>query len=158
MLGIVTHTVSAIVVLKPPCVCVCVCVCVCTYSVAQSCLILCDPMDYSPPGFSVRQILQARTLELVVAISFFRGSFRPSNQTHVSCISCIGRQILYHWATWEAPKATIDHPRAMWSWPCFNKTLFMDTEIWISYQFHLTPNVILLLVFLQWVFKCESHS
>ena len=23
-------------------------------------------------------------------------------QTHVSCVSCIGRQILYHWATWEA--------------------------------------------------------
>ena len=29
----------------------------------------------------------------------FRGSSRPRNQT---CISCIGRQILYHWATREA--------------------------------------------------------
>ena len=36
----------------------------------------------------------------VVAISFSRGSFRPRDQTHVSCI---GRQILYHCATWEAP-------------------------------------------------------
>ena len=26
----------------------------------------------------------------------------PRDQTHISCISCIGRQILYHWATWEA--------------------------------------------------------
>ena len=26
----------------------------------QSCLTLCDPMDCSPPGFSVRGILQAR--------------------------------------------------------------------------------------------------
>ena len=29
-------------------------------SVAQSCLILCDPVDCSPPGFSVHGILQAR--------------------------------------------------------------------------------------------------
>ena len=35
----------------------------------QSCLILCDPMDRSPPGFSIHGILQARTLEWV-AISF----------------------------------------------------------------------------------------
>ena len=31
----------------------------------QSCLILCDSMDYSPPGFSVHGILRARILELV---------------------------------------------------------------------------------------------
>ena len=35
----------------------------------QSCPTLCDPMDGSPPGFSVHGILQARTLEWV-AISF----------------------------------------------------------------------------------------
>ena len=35
----------------------------------QSCLTLCDPMDCSPPGSSVRGILQARILEWV-AISF----------------------------------------------------------------------------------------
>ena len=35
----------------------------------QSCPTLCDPMDYSPPGFSVHGILQARTLDWV-AISF----------------------------------------------------------------------------------------
>ena len=35
----------------------------------QSCLILCDPIDGSPPGFPVPGILQARTLEWV-AISF----------------------------------------------------------------------------------------
>ena len=33
--------------------------------VAQSCLTLCDPMDYSPPGSSVHGILQARILEWV---------------------------------------------------------------------------------------------
>ena len=31
--------------------------------VAQSCLTLCDPMDYSPLGSSVREVLQARVLE-----------------------------------------------------------------------------------------------
>ena len=30
-------------------------------SVAQSCLILCDPMNCNPPGFSVHGISQART-------------------------------------------------------------------------------------------------
>ena len=35
-----------------------------------------DPVDWSPPGFSVRGILQARILEWV-AIPFSRGSSRP---------------------------------------------------------------------------------
>ena len=39
--------------------------------VAQSCLTLCNPMHYSPPGSSVHGIIQARVLEWV-AISFFR--------------------------------------------------------------------------------------
>ena len=39
----------------------------------QSCPTLCDPMDCSPPGFSVHGILQAPILAWV-AIPFFRGS------------------------------------------------------------------------------------
>ena len=27
--------------------------------------------------------------------------------THISCVSCIGRQVLYHCATWEAPKCSL---------------------------------------------------
>ena len=61
-------------------------------SVTQSCLSLCNPMDCSPLGSSPATILEQ------VAISSSRGSSRPSDQT---CISCIGRWILYHWATWE---------------------------------------------------------
>ena len=64
-------------------------------SVAQSCRTLNDPMDHSPQGSSVHGIFQARILEWV-AISSSRGSSRPSNQIQFSCISCIGRQILYH--------------------------------------------------------------
>ena len=153
--------------------------------VAQLCLTLCDPMDCSPPSFSIHGIFQARVLEWVaiaftkagkwkvkvkslsrvrlsatpwtaayqaspsmgfsrqeywsgvplpspclvtrscptllwppwtvghqaplsmifqakilerIAISFSRGSSQPRCQTY---ISCIGRQVLYHWVTRE---------------------------------------------------------
>ena len=69
-------------------------------SVAQSCLTLCDSLDCSPPGPSVYGTFQARTLEWV-AISFSRGSSWPSDQSHVSCISWVNRQFLYHCASWE---------------------------------------------------------
>ena len=62
---------------------------------------LCNPTEYSPPGSSVNGIFQARILEQV-AISYCRVSSWPGDQTHIFCISCIGRQILYHWAPWEA--------------------------------------------------------
>ena len=51
----------------------------------HSCLSLCDAMDCSLPGSSVRGILQARILE-GVAISYSRGSSQPKNRTHVSYI------------------------------------------------------------------------
>ena len=63
--------------------------------VTQSCPALCDPMDCSPPGSSVREILQARILEWAATPSF-RGSSWTRDQTHVSYISCIDRQVLYH--------------------------------------------------------------
>ena len=55
-------------------------------SVAQACPILWDPMDCSPQGSSVHEILQARILEWV-AIPFSRGSSRPRDWTQVSCIA-----------------------------------------------------------------------
>ena len=64
-------------------------------------MLSCDPWDCSPPGSSIHGILQARILSWV-AIPFSRGSSWPRDHTCISCISCIGRQILYHWATWEA--------------------------------------------------------
>ena len=69
-------------------------------SVTQSCPSLCDPMDCSPPD-SVHGIFQARILEWVT-ISCFRGSSQLRDWTCVSCVSCIGRWILYHWTSWEA--------------------------------------------------------
>ena len=61
----------------------------------QSCPNLCNPQDCSPPGSSVHGTSQARIMEWV-AISFSRGSSRPRDPTNVSCVSYIGRQILYH--------------------------------------------------------------
>ena len=66
---------------------------------AQSCPTLCDPTDSSQLGSSVRGILQARILE-GVAMPSFRGSFQLRDQTYFSCISFIGRQILYHYTTY----------------------------------------------------------
>ena len=73
----------------------------CCWQVTKSCLTQSDPMDCSPPGSSVHGIFQARILEQV-AIPFPRGSSWCRDWTHVSCVSCIGSQILYHWATREA--------------------------------------------------------
>ena len=61
---------------------------------------LCNHRDYSPWGSSVSGIFHARILEWV-AISFSRGPSWARDQTPVSCI---GRRILYLWATIEAHK------------------------------------------------------
>ena len=52
--------------------------------VAQSCLSICDPLVYRPPGSSVHEIFQASTLEQD-AISW------PRDWIYISCVSCIGR-------------------------------------------------------------------
>ena len=61
--------------------------------VAQLCLILCDPIDCSPPGTSVHGILQGRILG-VGCHSLYQGIFltQVSNQGHLLHF----RQILYH--------------------------------------------------------------
>ena len=66
--------------------------------VAQLCVTVCDPMDYSIAGCSIRGILQARILELV-AISFFRGPSWPRYWTQVYCTA--GRFFTI-WASREA--------------------------------------------------------
>ena len=72
-------------------------------SVAQSCLTVRDPLHCNPPGSSVHGISQAKILKCI-AISFFRGSSRPRDGTH---ISCTGRWLLYCWVTREALGRTL---------------------------------------------------
>ena len=66
--------------------------------VTQSCLTLCDPMDYSQPGSSVHGILQARIPEWV-AITSSWGSSQPRDWTQVFGIA--GRFFTI-WVTREA--------------------------------------------------------
>ena len=66
--------------------------------VRESCLTLCNPTNCNPPGSSLHRIFQARILKWV-DISFSRVSSRPRDWT---CISCLGRQILWRGATREA--------------------------------------------------------
>ena len=74
--------------------------------VAQLCLTLCDPMEYSLPDSSVHGILQTRILEWV-AISFSRESFQPGIEPRStalqgdSCggLSCVGGYLVTFLAT-----------------------------------------------------------
>ena len=59
--------------------------------VAQSCPTLCDPMDCSPPGSSVRGLLQARRLQWVTS-PFLRRYSQPR-------ASCISGRFFTIWAT-----------------------------------------------------------
>ena len=54
--------------------------------ITQLCLILCDPVDCSPPGSNVHGIIQARLLEWV-AIPFSGGSSWPRDWTQVFCVA-----------------------------------------------------------------------
>ena len=56
-----------------------------SYSGAQSCLTLCDPMDCSLPVSCIYELSQSRLLEWVV-ISFSRGSSSLSDWTHLSSV------------------------------------------------------------------------
>ena len=65
------------------------------------CLTLWEAMDCSLPGSSAHSIIQARILKWVAMLS--SRSSHSRDETHVSCVSCIDKQILHHWATGKAP-------------------------------------------------------
>ena len=75
------------------CVCMCVYMCAWAHSVAQSHLILCNPVDCGLPGASVHGILQARILEWVPFPP--PGDLpNPGKQLVPPSISCICKQIV----------------------------------------------------------------
>ena len=75
--------------------------------VAQSCLTLCDPMHYSPPGSSVHGILQARILEWI-AMPFSKKSSQPRDWTWVSCVT---GGFFTVWVIREAQSQTCTHTK-----------------------------------------------
>ena len=100
---------------------------------------LCNPMGCSLPGSFVLGISQAKIQDWV-AISSSRGASQPRDRTHVSCT---GKWILYHWATWEVVKTPCSHCRVHnihpWSrkiphtaWPNnnINKVIFYKALIY----------------------------
>ena len=114
----VKGSVSLAAVLGPCCGCL----------VAKSCPTLREPVDCSPPGFSVHGILQARMLEWVT-ISFSRESSWASYRT---CVSSIRRRSLYCWALGSSLDPHSSPHSLCWShrvipssilaspgWPCF---------------------------------------
>ena len=68
----------------------------CSYFITKSCPALLQPYELQPARLLYLWYLPAGILEWV-AISHSRGSSWPRDRTH---ISSIGRQILFHWATW----------------------------------------------------------
>ena len=63
-------------------------------------------MECSPSGSSVHRIYPGKILEWV-SISFSRGSLQPRQRTHISCISCLGRQVLLPLVTPRKPIKTL---------------------------------------------------
>ena len=98
-------------------------------SVTQLCLTLFNPMDCSLPGSSVHGILQARILEWI-AISYSRGSFQPRDWTHVSSISCTGRQIHYQLCHLGSPTYWCF---AIWKNISSYPSCFLS-QIWVIYK------------------------
>ena len=67
----------------------------------QSCLTLCDSLDCSPPGSSVYGIFPGKNTG-VGCHFLFQEILLTQGLNPSPCVSCIGRQILYHCAAWEA--------------------------------------------------------
>ena len=82
----------------------------CCCLVVKSCLTLGNPMNCSPPGFSVHRISQARILEWL-AISFSRGSVQFRDRSQVSRIA--GRHCAI-WATREENFSLLTWLRQEW--------------------------------------------
>ena len=85
---------------------------------------LCNPMSCSPPGSSVKGILQARILEWVAVLSS-RGSSQPKDWTWVSYVSCcIGSGFFTTSAAWEACFSLYIH-KEIQSLAIFLKIIFL---------------------------------
>ena len=75
--------------------------CACMLSRFSPCLILCDPMDCSPPGFCVRGDFPGKSTAVGCHL-LLQGIFLTQRSNLHLLSPRIGRQVLYHWASWEA--------------------------------------------------------
>ena len=121
-------------------------------SAAQSYLTLCDPMDCSLLGSSLYGIFQERILEQVAIFS----SRRSSCPRDGAPVSCSGRWILYHCATWKT-LLQLYLPKS------FNPLQFHQQSHWIfeqSFQANLSSKKgfenHLLLKIIRWLDVCAK--
>ena len=82
----------------------------------QSCPILCDPIEGSPPGSSVPGILQARTLELLPFPS-------PMHACMLSSLSRIRLCVMLQTAAHQAPLSTGFSRQEYWSGLLFSSPI-----------------------------------
>ena len=97
--------------------------------VIQSCLTLCDPMDYTVHG-----ILQARILEWV-AFPFSRGSSQFRDRTQVSCLS---GGLFISWATREAQMTKKDLLYSTGNYTQYFVITYKGQKIWKNYIYIYT--------------------
>ena len=109
--------------------------------VVQSCLTLCDPMNYI-----VHRVLQARILEWV-AFPFSSRSSQPRDRTQVSCIA--GRFFTI-WATREAFQPDYNPLPSAW-FPSKASTRLDVGSLYSSFR------LLLLLVYLLVLLSCFLH-
>ena len=95
-------------------------------------------------ALSIIQYYPARILEWV-AISSSRGSSGPTDQTHVSCGFCIGRQILFHWARLGSPNIILNggqtqrHTKLSWTFisqNCSFPISVLHSIRWLNHRCH----------------------
>ena len=79
----------------------------------QSWRTLCDPLDCSPPGFSVHGTLQARILEWV-AISSSRGFSQRRDRTGISCVSRVTGGLFATEPVGSSPWRAFEPPLKWW--------------------------------------------
>ena len=107
--------------------------------VAQLCLTLCDPMEYTVPGILLARILWS------VAFPFSRGSSQPRNRTQVSPIA---DRFFTSWATSEALWRRLCHEEyAIWRRLQMKKKMALGVilvlmkECGLLSQAHLCSNI-----------------
>ena len=121
-------------------------VCVCVCSVAQSCLTLCDPMDYSPPDFYVQGIFPARLLEWVTISSPGGGHGNPLQYSWLENPMGKGAwEVTVHGVTksrtWLSSARTQMHTHThTHKWPrCLTSLVTRKIQIKIIMKYHFIP-------------------
>ena len=102
------------------------CVCMCVHALSHVQLFDTPWTVCSPPGSSVHGIFSGKNTAVGCHFLLQESSW-PRSETQVSCTSCSGKWILYHWAMRELPGITpIRHHSTVWPyWAISSKLGFL---------------------------------